>query len=79
MADYRLTNRAFSRLWRRSKNYSDHEIRWLARKRGLEMRAHKEKIEVVDPKTGKIVANFQEIKSVKPENISERSRALASL
>jgi hypothetical protein len=59
MADYRLTNRTFSRLWRRSKNYREHEIRWLARRRGLEIVDRKGVIQVIDPKTKKVVANFQ--------------------
>lgn len=79
MADYRLTNRTFSRVWRRSKNYRDHEIRWLARKRGLAVRERKQAIEVYDPKTNKTVANFQQVPEAESQRISERTRTLAAL
>ena len=78
MADYRLTNRTFSRVWRRSKNYRDHEIRWLARKRGLAVRERNRGIEVYDPKTGKNVAVFQ-LAEASVARISERSRTMAAL
>lgn len=79
MADYRLTNRTFSRVWRRSKNYRDHEIRWLARKRGLAVRDRSGAIEVYDPKTNKTVANFQQVPDAAASRPSERSQALAAL
>jgi hypothetical protein len=80
MAVYRLTDRKFSRLWRRSKDYSDHEIRYLARKRGLEISAHKQVIQVLDPKSKKVVANFQEVaQALEADNRSERSRLLGAL
>jgi hypothetical protein len=60
MAVYRLINRTFSREWRRSKNYSDHEIKWLARRRGLETRRHNQALEVFDPKTEKTVVSFKQ-------------------
>lgn len=78
MAVYRLTNRAFSREWRRSKNYREHEIRWLARKRGLETKEHKGALQVIDAK-GKVIANFQEVIEREPPQVSERSRLFAAL
>lgn len=59
MAVYRLTDRTFSRAWRRSKNYREHEIKWLARKRGLLVRSDKNVLTVYAPKTGATVAHFQ--------------------
>lgn len=79
MADYRLTNRTFSRIWRRSKNYRDHEIQWLARRRGLAVRERKGAIEVYDPKTNKAVANFQQVSEAENSRISERTQTLAAL
>ena len=80
MAVYRLTDRKFSRLWRRSKDYSDHEIRYLARKRGLKISAHKQVIQVLDPKSQKVVANFKEVApAMEADNRSERSRLLGAL
>lgn len=79
MAVYRLINRGFSREWRRSKNYRDHEIRWLARRRGLETRSHNRALEVFDPKTGKTVVSFKEIAEEARPEVSERSRTLAAL
>jgi hypothetical protein len=61
MAVYRLAGRHFSRQWRRSKNYSDHEIRWLSKKRGLNFRERAGVVSVTD-KAGKLVAKFQEVK-----------------
>lgn len=61
MAVYRLINRSFSRAWRRSKDYSDHEIRWLAKRRGLLFRERAGVVEVKD-RAGKLVAKFQEVK-----------------
>jgi len=79
MADYRLTDRKFSRVWRRNKNYSEREIRRLARKRGLEFTAHKQAIHVLDPKTKKAVANFQAVAVAEAEFGNERTRTLAAL
>lgn len=79
MADYRLTNRTFSRLWRRSKNYRDHEIRWLARRRGMEVVDHKGAIQVIDPKTKKVVANFQKVPEQGDMPIRERASIFAAL
>jgi len=79
MAVYRLTNREFSRLWRRSKNYREHEIRYLARKRGLETRDRRGVIQVYDPKTNKVVANFQEVAQNESVIGNERSRMFAAL
>ena len=63
MAVYRLTNRRFSREWRRSKDYSDHEIRWLAKRRGLNFREHSAALTVTD-QAGVVVANFTLIPDV---------------
>lgn len=79
MAVYRLINRGFSRQWRRSKDYRDHEIRWLARRRGLETRSHNRALEVFDPKTGKTVVSFKEIAEEAPREVSERTRLYAAL
>lgn len=59
--DYRLTNREFSRVWRRSKRYSDHELKWLCRRRGLMLRRDKQDLQAVDPATNKVVARFEPI------------------
>ena len=80
MAEYRLTNRQFSRLWRRSKDYSDHEIRFLAKRRGLEIDDHKSVLTVIDPKNKKVVATFKEVQqAAEPREASDRTRVLASL
>lgn len=79
MAVYRLINRGFSREWRRSKNYRDHEIRWLARRRGMETRSRNRALEVFNPKTGKTVVSFKEIAEEAPPEVSERTRSLAAL
>jgi hypothetical protein len=63
--DYRLTNREFSRVWRRSKRYSDHEIKWLARKRGFSVRYQETDLQVYDTKSGKTVANFEPLENNK--------------
>lgn len=55
--EYHLTDRTFSREWRRGKRYSKRELRWLARKKGLEFKEHRSTIQLVDQK-GRIVANF---------------------
>lgn len=80
MADYRLTDRAFSREWRRNKTYSEREIRWLAKRRGLEFVENRDTIQVRDLKTKKVVANFGLVpaREVEPER-DERSRSLAAL
>jgi len=79
MAVYRLTDRKFSRLWRRSKDYSDHEIRYLVKKRGLALTDHKSMLTVTDPKTRKVVATFQEVPQIQPHEVSERSQTFAAL
>lgn len=56
---YRLTDRFFSRLWRRNKRYSEHELRWLARKRGLILRLKGDVLEVVHPGTKQVMAHFK--------------------
>lgn len=55
--EYHLTDRKFSREWRRGKRYSKQELRWLARKKGLEFKEHRGTIQLLDQK-GKVVANF---------------------
>lgn len=79
MADYRLTDRTFSRLWRRNKTYSEREIRWLARRRGLLFTERDGTIQVSD-KSKKVVANFKLVpeREVEPEP-SDRVRTLAAL
>lgn len=79
MAVYRLINRGFSRQWRRSKNYRDHEIKWLAQRRGLATRSHNRALEVFNPKTGKTVVSFKEIVEEAPREVSERNRLYAAL
>ena len=64
MAFYRLIDRAFSRLWRRSKNYREHEIRWLARRRGLEVIERKGELQVINAKTKKVVADFHKEREI---------------
>lgn len=77
---YRLTNRAFSRLWRRSKRYSDHEIRFLCKRRGLTMEEHGDQLTVLNAKKI-VVANFIEVRDTVDSNEKpdERTRALAAL
>jgi len=65
-------NREFSRLWRRSKRYSDHEIKWLARKRGLAVGDSKGVLTVYDKNTGKTVASFEAVKDEKDANEKRR-------
>lgn len=79
MAVYRLTDRAFSRQWRRSKDYSDHELRWLARRRGLTISVHKGTLQVLDRK-GKAVATFQAVDEPgSAEEVSEKVSLYARL
>jgi hypothetical protein len=59
MADYRMVDRFFSRVWRRSKSYSDHEIEWLARKRHLSIRKKGSDLIVFDPSSKRTVATFR--------------------
>lgn len=79
MADYRLTDHKFSRLWRRNKTYSEREIRRLTRRRGLEFSSRGRVIQVLDPKTKKAVANFQAVKAVDAAPVDDRIRTLAAL
>jgi len=79
MAVYRLNNRSFSRVWRRNKDYSDHEIRWLAKKRGLEFRENKTTIELVN-RNNQVVAAFQEVPAqMEAAPVNEKTRLLAAL
>lgn len=34
---YRMTDRFFSRTWRRNKKYSEHELRWLSKRYRLKL------------------------------------------
>ena len=61
MIEYQLVDRKFSREWRRSKRYSRNELRWLARKRGLELKERGGAAQVVD-RSGRVVANFAQVK-----------------
>jgi hypothetical protein len=74
--NYRLTNREFSRLWRRSKAYSAHEIKWLARRRGFSVRSQGTNMQVIDPASEKVVANFEFVKSREEKRMDyEKERA----
>jgi len=73
MAVYRLTDRRFSRLWRRSKDYSDHEIRWLAKRRGLDYRERGNTIQVMDH--GTVVANFLLVPDDQGQRKDQRQQA----
>lgn len=66
MIEYQLTDRKFSREWRRSKRYSRNELRWLARKRGLELRERGGVAQVIEPGTRRVVANFAQVKQAAP-------------
>lgn len=79
MALYRLTNRKFSREWRRSKNYREHEITWLAKKRGLQTRSRNRTLEVFDPKTKRVVANFVEVREAEAKPVNERNQLFVAL
>ena len=80
MAVYRLMSREFSRIWRRCKNYREKEIRYLARKRDLEIRDRDRMLQVYDPKTKKVVANFQEVvQNELVTGIGERTQMFAAL
>ena len=57
--NYKLIDRLFSRLWRRDKRYSEHELRWLARKRGLTVRLKGGYLDIVQPKSKQVVAHFK--------------------
>jgi hypothetical protein len=56
---YKLIDRFFSRLWRRNKRYSEHELRWLARKRGLAVRLKGDYLEIVHPANKQVMAHFK--------------------
>jgi len=58
---YRLTDREFSRAWRRNKIYSEKDLRWLAKRRGLSVVIDGPALQVVDARLNKIVANFAAI------------------
>jgi hypothetical protein len=72
--DYRLTNRTFSREWRRSKRYSDHELRWLARRRGFLVRYVGDALQVYLKATGKTVAHFEPIQKVTTKKNARNAR-----
>lgn len=55
---YRLRDRVFSRVWRRNKRYSEHELRWLARKKGLDIRLKGAHLDVWHPATRQVIARF---------------------
>jgi hypothetical protein len=71
MAVYRLTGRQFSRQWRRSKDYSDHEIRWLAKRRGLVYRERGNTI-CVTGQDGKVVVSFILVPDAKGQRQDQR-------
>jgi hypothetical protein len=48
---YKMTDRLFSRLWRRNKRYSEHELRWLAGRRGLKLEQKGTLITLTGPRT----------------------------
>jgi 3D (Asp-Asp-Asp) domain-containing protein len=76
---YRLTNRKFSREWRRNKSYSLNELRWLARRKGLDCKERGGVVRVLD-KAGKLVAGFAREKAVVvEEKPSLRAAAFATL
>lgn len=56
---FRLVNRFFSRLWRRNKRYSEHELRWLARKRGMAVRLRGDYLEIIHPANKEVLAQFK--------------------
>lgn len=56
---YRLVDRFFSRIWRRTKRYSEKELRWQARKHGLTLRLKGDTIELTHPATKQVVAHFK--------------------
>jgi len=56
---YRLTDRFFSRFWRRTKRYSEKELRWQAKKHGLTLRLKGDTIELAHPATRQVVAHFK--------------------
>lgn len=56
---YQLVDRFFSRLWRRTKRYSEKELRWQARKHGLTLRLKGDMIELSHPATKQVVATFK--------------------
>ena len=60
MDKYKLLNREFSRIWRRSKVYQKNEIKWLARKQGLKTRKRGKHLLIVD-KSGAVTADFGQI------------------
>lgn len=79
MAEYQLADRKFSRVWRRSKIYQEKELRWRARRYGLVLRPGKQ-LQIVDPKSNKVVATFNEIaKSETVVKPNPRLEAFAAL
>jgi len=68
---YRLTDRTFSRRWRRNKDYTEQQLKMLARHRGCVLEKFHGGIRV--KKGGKCVASFKE--TVRQEEIPENRPA----
>lgn len=79
MGSYLLTDRKMSRAWRRGKRYQKKELRWLAKRRGLEMREDGHRLEVYNTKTKLVVANFQEVSDNESIVPNEKSKLFAAL
>lgn len=79
MTEYCLIDRAFSREWRRSKRYSRNELRWLARRKGLEFRERRDKAQVVEPRTGRVIVNFDAVPAQESAAPSKINQVLATL
>lgn len=75
MKQYRIATKDFSRLWRRGKSYTFPELRWLARRRGLDIRRHKKRIQLSGPSG--VVVTFDELPE--PMTASPRSERLMAL
>lgn len=80
MKSYRLASKRFSREWRRSKAYTFPELRWLARRRGLDIRKHKDRIHITGPKTDvEFVELAEAVFPVRPNREATAVKALATL
>jgi len=77
MDRYCLLSRVFSREWRRNKVYTDAELRWLARRRGLVM--DKENNLLILRQHKKEVVRFQKIEEPLAEALAERATLWVAL
>lgn len=66
---YQLTDRKFSRLWRRGHKYTLNDLKLLARRRGCTLKLQPQNI--VISKADKVVANFERLLSEEGRQIRD--------